>query len=224
MRARGVNSYREYLEVLNSDPREYDEIINTLTINVTEFFRDPAVYDLVEDLLRDMATRKRRIRIWSAGCSSGEEPYSLAILCKETLEDLPRVRITATDIDREIIKRAKKGVYGPTSLKNAKPGLRKKYFSEDAGRYAVSDEVKSLVQFKHHDLLGHRRLSGFEMIFCRNVMFYFSRELQRDLFTKFYDALEPGGYLVIGKTETLVDGMADKFNAISTREKVYQKI
>jgi chemotaxis protein methyltransferase CheR len=203
-----------------------------ITINVTQFFRDPEVFHLVETeilpiLIFNKVKQKRKvIRVWSAGCASGEEAYSLAILFKDLLAekfDTFIVSIQGTDIDDSSLTAAKVGKYLPRQLENMKPELLKRYFSFDGEMYKLADEIKDMVRFRKLDLFSEKKSSHFDIIFCRNVIIYFTKEMQEILFNGFHDALNQGGYLVIGKTEGLFGDSKDNFEIINSRERIYQK-
>jgi len=232
MRAHGVESYREYMKILDSDTLEYNKLMDCLTINVTQFFRDPATFEALEkvvlpQLVSDKQNRKSRvIRAWSAGCASGEEPFSLAILLSEVLGNKLRdftVSIYATDIDEESLKKAERGEYEGLSMEGLKKEYLDRYFTY-AGRYKIKDEIKRSVRFKRHDLISEKALTHFDIILCRNALIYFSRDMQEKLFTQFHQGLNKEGYLVIGKTETLTVEAMKMFRAVDVRERIYQKL
>ncbi|RLG31836.1 protein-glutamate O-methyltransferase CheR [Methanosarcinales archaeon] len=231
MRIHGARSYQDYMKVLDTHPEEYKELIDTLTINVTEFMRDPSVYDAFFPLLRDMISIKRRegdkrIKIWSAGCSTGEEPYSIAILLNKALGEGFgdfSVRIIASDIDEGALRKAREGLYKRDALKNLSENEIRVYFTKERGLYRISDELKRVVRFVKHDLIHQQEYKFCDVIFCRNVAIYFSREQQKDLYMKFYRGLKDGGYFIAGKSETLVGEAARLFSQVNAKEKIYQK-
>ncbi len=234
MRANKVSSYREYMNILDKNPDEYDKLLDSLTINVTEFFRNPETFDfLYENILPELIAEKRfeamtSIRIWSAGCAAGEEPYSLAILLKELLSAKKResynIKIWGTDIDDASIERARNGVYQAYGTDNLSPNLLSKYFSPGRrGEYILKDEIKKMVDFRKSDLISEMGPTNLDMILCRNVVIYFSRELQERLFLDFLSCLRAGGYLVLGKVETLVGRAVNLFERVNNRERVFRK-
>lgn len=233
IRALNAKSYRNYIKILDSNPNEYDLLLDKLTINVTQFFRDKTTFDAVRNtVLPALISNKKKgdrklMRIWSAGCASGEEPYSIAMLLHEALgSDINNfmISIYATDIDDVVMAKAKKGVYEAAALKGVEKKIINKYFTyDDDGRYHVTSKVKRLVRFKHLDLISGKNFSHIDMIFCRNVVIYFSKDLQKQLYNKFYDAANRGGYFVMGKTETLVGDARDKFRSVNSIERIYQK-
>lgn len=236
MRATGVKTYQEYVTILNTSPQEYDHLLSVLTINVTEFFRDPEVFHILRlhilpELIQNKEKRKKKIiRIWSAGCSDGPETYTLAVLLFELLgqrlfSDF-LVSIYGTDIDDECITKAREGVYfAKVHMKNVDPRIAQKYFTY-AGNYAyaVADKLKIITKFRHQDLVLDKPLSCVDLILCRNVLIYFSRELQMKVFENFYHALVPGGYLVLGRVESVWGEMQKYFAAIDHKNRIYQRV
>ena len=236
MKAIGIgSSYNEYYRFLEKNPDEYKSLLDGITINVTEFFRDLEVFDafkneVIPQLLSEKRKRNSKIvRIWSAACSIGEEPYTIGIILHEKLgTELNNflVSIHATDIDGKALSVARAGVYDAPALKKLKKYMVSKYFDAVDGndKYRIKDNVKHLVRFQQHDLISGKKFSHFDIIFCRNVMIYFGKELQSRLLLDFYDALHEGGYLIIGRTETMVGEAREKFTCVNTRERIYKKI
>lgn len=218
MQMLGIETAAEYIRKLrfaDPDKTEFQLLINILTINETYFFRDyPQLESFAESCLQSMAKRKHKkkdhwIRIWSAGCSTGEEPYTLAIILKEMLENVDwwNIEITASDIDRVALRAAKRGVYDEKSLRDMPPEYLEKYFSK-VGRnsWAVSDEIKKMVGFEHlniGDKNALRNKKGFDFIFCRNVLIYFDDVSRKQLVDQFYVSLNPGGYIFLGSSESV---------------------
>lgn len=235
MKAVGVDSsYNEYYRFLEKNPSEYDTLLDGITINVTEFFRDTDTFDafkneVIPQLLAEKTKRKSRIlRIWSAACSIGEEPYTIGIILHEKLGPALNnfiISIQATDIDGKALSAARAGIYDAGALKKISKHMVSKYFDSVDGndKYRIKDKVKHLVRFQQHDLIAGKKFSHFDIIFCRNVMIYFGRELQSTLLLDFYNALNEGGYLIIGRTETMTGEAKDKFLCVNTRERIYKK-
>ena len=231
LRARGVESYREYLRLL--DDEEYEKLFEALTINLSYFFRDKTVFEaLREKVLKTLIQEKlegssRLIRVWSAGCAGGEEPYSVAILLDELLgADLGnwRISIRATDLDAGALEKARRGVYSEFSFRGADPDYIKRYFTPLSDReYSLQPEIKALVKFERHDLLADPPPHYLDLILCRNVLIYFSRQQQERLFAIFHDALGEGRYLVTGKTEILSPFASQLFEPLDWREHIYIK-
>lgn len=201
----GASSYTEFFNIINTNRKLYKEFIDFLTINVTEFFRTPEKFDELESkVLPELLTRSPRLNIWSAGCSTGAEPYSLAIILRDKMPGTKH-RILATDLDAEMLAKAKKGVYTNTEFKNIPQTRQTKYFKSEGGNFIVSDEIKAMVEFKQHNLLLDRFETGFDLILCRNVVIYFTEEAKDALYRKFLAALKPGGVLFVGGTEAILN-------------------
>ena len=232
MKILGMQSLNEYFRFLRSNGKEeINKLINTITINVTEFMRDKTPFEFfMRHVLPDIANKKKKVRsnivrFWSAGCSCGEEPYSIAICALETLGKGWIISIYATDIDDACLEMAKEGFYRQSQLRNLNRYLINKYFEKEDDGYRVKNFLKRLVRFKWHDLTTVEPVSKYlDAVFCRNVMIYFSESQKIKVVNDFYNALVDGGYLIIGKSETLPAGFKDKFECISLREKVYKKI
>jgi len=232
VRATNSESYGAYLKLLKKDRQEYEFLLDALTVNVSEFFRNPETFKIIEkEVIPSLVKYRsgsltRSIRIWSAGCAAGEEAYSLAILLHRTLKtdfNRYRIRIIGTDIDAQSLEKAKKGIYDENSLKNLDPDTKERYFLKQGDRYRVIDEFKNITQFKHHDLISNPRTDHFDLIVCRNVMIYFKKEIQEQLQLNFYKALEKGGFFIIGKSETLLGTAPNLFRPYNTRERLYIK-
>ena len=216
-----VQNYDQYLELLKTDPQRYKEFVKKLTINVSEFFRNPERFEeLWQRVLPELLSRSPHLRIWSAGCSNGAEPYSVALIIRE-LGAADRVQIFGTDIDQVILAKAREGIYEYNDLKNLPSQLITKYFVIQNNRYYLKDTIKSMVEFLNHNLLKDPFLSSFDLIICRNVVIYFTEEAKRVLYQKFYDSLKPGGYLLVGGTEPLLNYKALGF--ISNSTSFYQR-
>jgi len=230
MRALGLRLYGEYLKVLEKDSGEMAVLLDKLTINVTQFFRDPEVFIVFEnDILPQMlSSGMKKISVWSAGCSSGEEPYSIAISIEETAEKLGikgfDYEIHATDIDEAIIYKAIEGKYEGHTLDNVAASRRNKYFIKDGGFYRIKDSIKKKVKFIRANLMKPYLKEQFDFVFCRNVITYFSRELQKNVLLYFHEALKKGGIFFMGKTETMLLEYRDKFKCINIKERIFTKL
>ncbi|MFP4654448.1 MAG: CheR family methyltransferase [Methanohalobium sp.] len=232
MRATNSHNYSDYIGVLKNDPEEYKNLMNTLTVNVTNFFRNPDSFQIVEnEVLPDIIRSKsdsynKSIRLWSAGCSIGVEAYSIAIILHKLLKNefkKYRINIIGTDIDNEAITRANEGKYTETELKGVDNKIIDRYFEKKDGWYFLTEELKKIANFKWHDLISSPKMSGFDLVLCRNVTIYFEKELQEKLYTDFYNALNPGGYFVMGKTETLVGESQYLFKPYNSTERIYYR-
>jgi chemotaxis methyl-accepting protein methylase len=229
MRARGRKSFAEYAALLDHEPAEYDHLLDTLTINVTKFFRNPETWEAVEaQVVPQLFAGKGPIRIWSAGSASGEEAYTVSILLHEWAErqrrtaELDRVRIVGTDIDRRSLETAQRGTYPDLSLTETPEAVRRRWFSEGPP-FRIRPEAQRNVSFVRRDLISERPEGGQNLIFCRNVVIYFDREIQERLFKDFFDALVPGGFLVMGKVETLIGVARTLFRPVNNRERIFQR-
>jgi chemotaxis protein methyltransferase CheR len=203
MSRRKIEGYRQYLHQLVTEPKVFGEFVDYLTINVTEFFRDKKPFEHLEKtILPEMFRKKSQLKIWSAACSNGAEPYSLAIILSELTPE-KKHRIEATDLDPGILKVAAEGRYPADLLRNMAPGRVQKYLKQENGFYYLDAQTKSRVQFRRHDLLSDSYGSGYDLIVCRNVQIYFTREAQEKINVRFCKALVPGGILFLGSSETI---------------------
>lgn len=229
MRARGARTYEEYAALLDRDAGEYDRLIDALTINVTKFFRNRETWDvLVRDTLPTLLReRDGEIRCWSAGCASGEEPYTLAIAFAEAAGAvgavLERLHIDATDLDAKSLERARRGVYGAQAFEEMLPTLIRGYFTGEGPRTIVP-WIRERVRFQRHDLVSEPAPAPpYDLILCRNVLIYFDRATQDRLLAGFIEALRPAAYLVLGKSETLLGGIRTHLSLVNARERVYRR-
>ena len=222
MRARGVHTYEDYSRLLDSDAHEYQELLDALTINVTKFFRNAETWDALRPYLRRLGETHGSLRIWSAGCASGEEPYTIAVLALDALGDraAQRVRIDATDIDRLSLERTRQAQYPAVAFSEMPVPLRRRYFRADQPLPIVRD----LVEVRAHDLMREGPPHPpYNLIVCRNVVIYFERQAQERLFRVFVDGLVPGGVLLLGKVETLFGPARDWLKLVDPRERIYMK-
>ena len=233
MRARGVHTYADYAGVLDSDQAEYDKLLDALTINVTKLFRNWETYSAIAAKVVPALWERAlpTISVWSAGCSSGEEPYSLAALFHQhaersgTLGDLAsRVRVLGSDIDARCLAAAQRGAFEESDFADTPPDLRRRYFAP-AAPFTIDPDVKRLVRFERRDLLAEAPPPGtHHLICCRNVLIYFDRETQERLFERFHKALAPDGFLVLGKVETLLGSARTCFIAVDGRERIFRPL
>lgn len=233
MRACGVHTYHEYVAVLDREPGEFQRLLDTLTINVTKFFRNRETWDfLATNVLPELVrAREGRVRLWSAGCSSGEEPHTLVILLAQVLERmarhswLERVRVDATDIDRLSLQRARAGRYALRAFEEADPDVVRRYCQPvDADTVEVRAELRAQIEVRRHDLLRDPPLASYDLICCRNVVIYFDRDTQERLMDRFTDALTPTGILVLGKVETIFGAARRRLDLIEPRERIYRRV
>ncbi len=233
MRARAVHTYGDYARVLDTDKAEYELLLDALTINVTKLFRNWETYTVIAERVVPVLWNRNSgpIDIWSAGCSSGEEPYSLAALFHRYAESqgkaadaTRRVRVLGSDIDARCLAAAEAGGFSEGDFSDTPDALRSRYFSRTAP-FTIVPEVKRLVRFERRDLLAEPPPPGsYHLICCRNVLIYFDRETQERLFEKFYSALAPDGFLVLGKVETLLGAARARFVAVDGRERIFRPL
>jgi chemotaxis protein methyltransferase CheR len=233
MRARGVHTYGDYARVLDSDRDEYDKLLAALTINVTKLFRNWETYNVIAETVVPAlwARSEPAIRVWSAGCSSGEEPYSLAALFHRYADRIgalsqlaSRVSVLGSDIDARCLIAAEQGGFEEGDFADTPDDIRRRYFAPTAP-FTIVPEVKRLVRFERRDLLAQEAPPGpHHLIVCRNVLIYFDRETQERLFDKFHAALAPGGFLVLGKVETLLGAARTRFAAVDGRERIFRPL
>lgn len=206
----------KFFEHLSANEEALEELRNMLTINVSEFFRDAQQFTLLEkQILPELLRRKQgTLNLWSAACSHGEEPYSMAMILRE-LGASHRSKIVATDIDREVLARAKAaGPYHAGEMRNVSPERLRAHFTEFGGVYNVVEAIRSRVTFREINLLEDRFERNFDLIACRNVMIYFSDETKQRLFQRLYESLAPGGVLFLGGAEALVGSGREMFDRI----------
>ena len=232
IQAAKCQNYLDYIKLLQEKPEEFNRFLDNLSINVTEFFRDSDVFAAFKNILiseiipKKEAASHRIIRFWSAGCASGEETYSLAILIKEALGAKTGfvVKIWGTDIDNDALEKARKGEYKlDDRLAKIDKKIMKKYFIPlDNDTCRVKDEIKQMVKFEQCNLSRDPSFNYLDAIFCRNVMIYLSHQQKGELFERFHRLLNPRGYLVLSKVETLWERRL--FETVLPKEKIYQKI
>jgi chemotaxis protein methyltransferase CheR len=200
---RGHGNWRSLLAACRTDASLRRALAEMLTINVSEFFRNPEAWEtLAHEVLRPRLAVGESFRAWSAGCSTGQEPYSLAILLRELAPATP-ARILATDVDAAALAVAARGRYEPAQMSGLSPARRERAFLHQEGGWVVRPEIRALVTFRRHDLLTDPAPTGFDLVLCRNVVIYFAEEAKEALYSRLAAALRPGGVLFIGATETI---------------------
>lgn len=202
----GIKGYEDYVQVLKTDKSKFEEFVNYLTINVSEFYRNPDQWQVMDrEIIPELISKfGKNLKIWSAACSTGDEPYSLVMALSRHIP-LNMIHITATDLDKQVIAKAKVGLYNEKSIAAVPVDFKKKYFTRIGLSYQISDEIKSRVEFKEHNLLGNDYPKDYHLIVCRNVLIYFTEEAKEEVFKKFYQSLKPGGILFIGSTEQIIN-------------------
>lgn len=215
-------SYDTYYKALLQDSNLFNEFINYLTINVSEFYRNPAQWEILEkEIFPQLLKNKKTLKIWSAACSTGEEPYSLVMLLTKFIK-LEDIKIYATDIDVDAINKAKIGVYAEKSLSDLPKEFANKFFHKNLNTYKIKDEIKKCVEFKKHNLLLDKYPVNCDLIVCRNVLIYFTEEAKSTIYAKFRDALSENGVLFVGSTEQII--MSQRYHMESLKNFFYKRI
>ncbi len=229
MRRTGIETYARYRRRLEEDDDERIALLDALSVNVTSFFRNPDVWAEIRDVLRSLSESRRRVKLWSAACSDGREPYSMALLALADSEiNATKVRITATDIDRDVLSKAQHGVYRSTRTTDIAEQLEpldgyENLVQRDDTEFQVSERVKRLVEFERHDLINGSSKSDFDFVSCRNLFIYINAEHKLPMLQTITDSLRTGGYLVIGKTETLPEVLKRQYEPVDKRLRIYKK-
>ncbi|MGQ0605376.1 MAG: CheR family methyltransferase [Candidatus Nitrosotenuis sp.] len=226
LKTRGLQDYSEYSELLDIDITESNALFRSISINVTEFFRDKEVFSyLTQNILpKLLADKSPTMRVWSAGCATGEEPYTLAILLNEACKNQPKsFKVFATDINTNAVESAKKGVYSLASLKNFPLESLSKYFTIKAdGSHYISQEIKNYITFNVADLTSFS-VRFLDIIVCRNVFIYYTKETQDMILKKFHDCLKDSGYLVLGMDEGIRAEQSKLFESVNPKLRIYKK-
>lgn len=198
--------YQDYIAAVKTNKDLLDEFLGYMTINVSEFYRDPMQWQILDKEVFPELIKKfgKNLKIWSAACSTGDEPYSLVMALSKHLP-LNNIRIYATDLDNQILEQAKVGLYSEKSLHGVPRDLKAKYFTKVGSSYRISDEIKKRVTFKQHNLLKDRYDFGYHIIVCRNVLIYFTEEAKEEIFAKYNKSLVSGGILFIGSSEQIIN-------------------
>lgn len=214
--------FDDYFTGLKKDRNLLEQFINYLTINVSEFYRNPSQWDVLhkEIIPLIIGNSRQKIKVWSSACSTGEEPYSLVMLLSNFFP-LRDIHVLATDIDEEAMNKAKIGLYSEKSLASLPMGYKEKYFAKIENSFKISDDIKKCVEFKKMDLLKDNFPLNIDLITCRNVMIYFTDEAKELLYNKFYDSLSNNGVLFVGSTEQII--MPERYKLKSVRTFFYSK-
>ena len=202
--SKGMKDYFAYLRVLKTDKAALEEFIEYITINVSEFFRNPEQWAYLEKEVLPVLCKKKDIKIWSAACSTGDEPYTIALIMKNKFPDV-RFSLLATDIDEKAIMMAKTGEYSKKSIANVPKEYMSYFTLQENGKYAVSKEIKKCVSFKKHNLFKDVYPKNVDLLVCRNVLIYFTEEKKDEIFREYYRSLSRGGILFLGNTEQMID-------------------
>lgn len=219
-----INNYDDYVLLLKKDKIIFDEFVNYLTINVSEFYRNPEQWihmekDILPYLIKNFGDN---LKIWSAACSTGDEPYSLVMLLSKFMP-LSKIKILATDLDNQVLDKARLGLYNEKSLKALPNEFINKYFSKVNDKtFRISDDIKKCVEFKHHNLLKDEYPKNYDMIICRNVLIYFTEEAKNQIYDKFSKTLKQDGILFVGSTEQIIQPQTMGY--VSYKSFFYKKV
>ncbi len=234
LHATGVRTYWAYMKFLDAHPEEYQRLADDLTIKVSGFFRSPYTFQQVAGLVlpelvsHKRKQRERRLRLWSAACARGEEPYSIAILLAESLgherTDLD-ISIHATDISRQALKEAWAGVYSPQDVEGLPSAILEGYFTRSGESYVVTADIRQMVSFSYFDLTSNTKppFVNLDCIFCCNVLIYLQKQLQKKVLEMLYKSLATPGYLILGEVETPANSLREKLECLDTKARIYKK-
>ncbi|WP_207588606.1 CheR family methyltransferase [Halomontanus rarus] len=229
MRRTTAESYADYLEELRSDPQEQEDLLDSMSINVTGFFRNPDVWEGVRDVLRSAAENHDRVHIWSAACADGREPYSISMLAHDDPEiDASAVHILGTDISEKALETARQGVYRSSQTIDIADQLEyltdyHDYVEETPDGFRVRDTVRRNVNFARHDLINDEPKAGFDLVVCRNLFIYIDNEYKEPVLETIARSLQSDGYLVIGKAETIPPSLSCGFSVLDGRLRIYER-
>ncbi|MDR2767949.1 MAG: protein-glutamate O-methyltransferase CheR [Treponema sp.] len=222
LRGKNISTVKEYLGLISSDKEELKFFLDSITTNLTRFFRNQAHFDAMEHfVIPELLKIKREtgnniVRVWSAGCSTGEEPYTIAMLLSEILPSAYQFEITASDISLKCLMSAKEGFYGDSRITGIPDAYLKKYFDKVEGGYKVHAGLQSKIRFDYHNLKNDSAQRGLDIVFCRNVIIYFDEAAQMAVINRFWDAMANKSFLFIGHSESLF-GMETKFEFVKTQ-------
>lgn len=218
----GVETLEEYTQLIKRDEEQKQRFLDFITINVTEFFRNPELFNELEEVLaKEILPKNNNLKIWSAACSIGCEPYTLAIIL-DRISKGRNHKILATDIDNTILTKAKNGEYTQSEVKNVKDQDLRNYFTQNDNKYYINDKIKSMVTLKKHDLILGNYEKDFDLIVCRNVVIYFNNDVKNEIYKKFSESLKTGGLLFVGATESIYNYKEFGFEKASTF--IYRKL
>ena len=217
----GITSLDEYKNILLTNKEQREKFLDFITINVTEFFRNPELFYELQGVIREYSKNVSRLKVWSAACSMGCEPYSIAIIIDD-INPKVKVDILATDIDKNILKKAELGEYISVEMKNVSETFKRRYFNIKDEKYKINEKIKYMVTFKKHDLILDKYDTNFDLIVCRNVIIYFKNEVKKEIFKRFAQSLKKGGILFVGATESIYNYKDFQLEKISTF--IYKKV
>ena len=213
----GCSNYDEYIHVLKTDKDKFEAFVNFLTINVSEFYRNPDQWKLMDENVIPKLIKQhgKNLHVWSAACSTGDEPYSLVMALSKHIP-LSNIHITATDLDKQVLQKAQVGLYNEKSIANVPPEFKRKYFKQIGKSFQISDEIKRCVTFKEHNLLKDPYPRDFDMILCRNVVIYFTDDAKDMIYKNFHQSLKSHGVLFIGSPEQITNYKELGFDRLSS--------
>lgn len=221
MKRTGLYSLKDYAELLLTDEKVLESFLDYITINVTDFFRNENLFDQFEEVLKsELIPEFKKVKIWSAACSIGSEPYSLGMIMRNNQLALEG-KIIASDIDEKILERARKGLYQESELKNLPSNYKKKYFTKKDKQYQINASIQEMVKFNKHDLLRDPYPKELHAIVCRNVMIYFKEDAKNEIYQKFSESLVMGGVIFTGATESI--HRPEKYGLEKVGAFIYQK-
>jgi len=229
MRRVEADSYPSYRRLLESDQAEQEALLDSLSINVTGFFRNPDAWERLADVLATLTDERRRVRIWSAPCADGREPYSLAMLAMDTDGvDHGSIEVLGTDINPDILEVAREGRYETSKTTDIAAELEplsdhREYMDREEDTFIVRDEVRDLVEFERHDLIRGDPKAGFDLVLCRNLLIYIDAAYKEPIFETIRGSLRADGYLMIGMTETLPSETRDAFEPVDKQHRIYRR-
>ncbi len=228
VRAAGFSDLAGYITLLAGDEAEQQKLLAALSVHVSQFFRNPSSFMALKNkvlrrLFAQAGTNGQRLRFWSVGCAYGEEAYTLALICEEFRPAAESLMIIGSDLSSEAIRQARQGLYTAERLKGVPDGLRDRYFSNEEGRYRIAEEIRRQVRFFRHDILAEKPFYRADLILCRNLLIYFSREQQEMILRSLAETLTAGGYLMLGRAETLAPACRELFSCIDPAERIYQR-
>lgn len=221
MKSSGVENLYQFSKLIENDTDVKKKFLDYITINVTEFFRNKGIFDDFEEKFKSIISDYSEIKIWSAACSNGAEPYSIAIIL-DRIKETSKCKIIATDIDDTILTKAREGKYKSNQLKNLKDNEIKKYFVRENNEYRINEKIKKMVKFKKLDLIMDQYEKNFQLVVCRNVVIYFNNEARTNVYKKIIESIVPGGLFFVGATESISNPRELGLEKISTF--LYQKL
>lgn len=230
LRRTGPDAYSDYLDLLRRDEDEQVALLDTLSVNVTGFFRNPDVWRSLRDVLVNLTASRDKVHCWSAACADGREPYSMALLsAADNAIDETAISVLATDIDRGALARAERGVYDTTRTVDIEAQLREVVefdglVEREDDRFTIADAIKSRVTFERHDLVRDPPYENMDLVCCRNLLIYIARDYKLTIFETLISSLAPNGYLVIGMSETIPRELADRLEPVDRSKRIYRRV